>query len=114
MIAVLLAMSIVLLLLALRRWSLPPARLWFWLGCLTYPLYLTHATPGHNVFLRLGGDEWPRMWLVLALVLLVSGVLAAVVERRLCPAFHKFLDRTAQRLLEKLGRRRENRATVMR
>ncbi|MGH8240464.1 MAG: acyltransferase family protein, partial [Steroidobacteraceae bacterium] len=107
-IAVLLAMSIVLLLLALRRWSLPPARLWFWLGCLTYPLYLIHAKPGNSVFLRLGGDEWPRMWLVLALVLLVSGVLAAVVERRLCPALHKFLERTAQRLLEKLGRRRED------
>jgi hypothetical protein len=41
-------------------------------------------------------------------------VLAAVVERRLCPAFHKFLDRTAQRLLGKLGRRQEQRAPAMR
>ena len=84
-IAIILGMSIVLLLLALRWWSLPRARLWFWLGCLTYPLYLTHAKPGHNVFLRLGGDEWPRMWLVLGLVLLVSIVMAAVVERAPVP-----------------------------
>ena len=54
------------------------------------------------------------MWLVLGLVLLVSIVLATTVERRLCPALHKFLDRTAQWLLGKLGRRQENRATVMR
>lgn len=112
--AIILGISVVLLLLALRWWSVPRIRLWFWLGCLTYPLYLTHAKPGRSVFDRLGGDEWPRMWLVLALVLLVSTVLAAVVERRLCPAFHKFLDRTAQRLLGKLGRRQEQRAPAMR
>ena len=114
MVAIIFGMSIVLLLLALRWWSLPRIRLWFWLGCLTYPLYLTHAKPGHNVFNSLGGDEWPRMWLVLGLVLLVSIVLAAVVERRLCPAFHKWLDRTAQRVLGKLGLRQEQRATALR
>ena len=43
------------------------------------------------------------MWLVLALVLLVSIAMAAVVERRLCRALHKLLDRTTYRLLEKLG-----------
>jgi peptidoglycan/LPS O-acetylase OafA/YrhL len=112
--AIILGMSIVLLLLALRWWSLPRARLWFWLGCLTYPLYLIHAKAGHSVFVRLGGDEWTRMWLVLALVLLVSIVMAAVVERRICPALHKLLDRTADRLLEKVGRRQEHRATAMR
>lgn len=111
---IILAIGVVLLLVALRRWRLPQARLWFWLGCLTYPLYLTHARPGHSVYLRLGGDEWTRMWLVLGLVLLVSLVLAAVVERRLCSKFHKLLDRTAYRLLEKLGLRQENRATAMR
>lgn len=113
-VAIILGMSIVLLLLALRWWSLPRVRLWFWLGCLTYPLYLTHAIPGHNVFIRLGGAQWPRMWLVLGLVLLVSIVLAAVVERRLCPAFHKWLDRTAQRVLGKLGLRQEQRVPALR
>jgi peptidoglycan/LPS O-acetylase OafA/YrhL len=113
--AIIVGMSIVLLLVALRWWRLPSrTRLWFWLGCLTYPLYLTHARPGRNVFNVLGGDEWTRMWIVLALVLLVSLVMAAVIERRVCPAIHKWLDRTAQRLLEKLGLRQENRATVMR
>jgi peptidoglycan/LPS O-acetylase OafA/YrhL len=113
--AIIVGMSIVLLLVALRWWRLPSrTRLWFWLGCLTYPLYLTHARPGRNVFNVLGGDEWTRMWIVLALVLLVSLVMAAVIERRVCPALHKWLDRTAQKLLEKLGLRQENRATVMR
>jgi peptidoglycan/LPS O-acetylase OafA/YrhL len=113
--AIIVVMSGVLLLVALRWWSLPSrTRLWFWLGCLTYPLYLTHARPGRNVFNVLGGDEWTRMWLVLALVLLVSIVLAAVVERRVCPAFHKWLDRTAQMLLEKLGLRQEQRVSAMR
>jgi peptidoglycan/LPS O-acetylase OafA/YrhL len=113
-VAIIFGMSIVLLLLALRCWSLPRIRLWFWMGCLTYPLYLTHAQPGHNVFNRLGGAQWPRMWLVLGLVLLVSIVLAAVVERRLCPAFHKWLDRTAQRVLGRLGLRQEQRVPALR
>jgi hypothetical protein len=54
------------------------------------------------------------MWLVLGLVLLVSIVLAAVVERRLCPAFHRWLDRTAQRVLGKLGLRQEQRVPALR
>ncbi len=112
--AVIVAMSSVFLLLALRRWSLPRIRLWFWLGCLTYPLYLTHAKAGQTVYQALGGITWSRMWLVLGLVLLVSIVLAAVVERRICPALHEWLDRTAQRLLAKLGRRQEQRAPALR
>jgi peptidoglycan/LPS O-acetylase OafA/YrhL len=112
--AIILGMSVVLLLLALRAWSLPRVRLWFWLGCLTYPLYLTHAKVGHLVWNRLGGEEWPRMWLVLGMVLILSSVMAAVIERRLCPALHKWLDRTAQRLLAKLGLRQEQRAPAMR
>lgn len=112
--AIVLGINVVFLLLALRKWSLPRSQLWLWLGCLTYPLYLTHATAGHLVWTRLGGDEWTRMWLVLALVLIVSIVLAAVVERRICRAFQKLLDRAAQRLLEKLGLRQEQRVTAMR
>jgi len=112
--AIVLAMNAAFLLVALRKWALPPARVWLWLGCLTYPLYLTHATAGHLVWTRLGGNEWARMWLVLGLVLLVSLVLAIVVERRVCRAFHKLLDRAAQRMLGKLGLREEPRAPAMR
>jgi peptidoglycan/LPS O-acetylase OafA/YrhL len=111
---IVLVSSAVLLLIALRKWALPRSRLWMWLGCLAYPIYLTHATAGQRVYKALGGAEWPRLWLVLALVLLVSMVLAVVVERRICPAFHKLLDRTAQRVLEKLGLRQEPEATAMR
>lgn len=112
--AIVLTSSAVFLLVALRKWALPRSRLWLWLGCLTYPIYLTHAVIGHKIWGRLGGDEWTRMWLALALVLLLSIVLAAVVERRACRAFHKLLDRTAQRVLEKLGLREEPEATAMR
>jgi peptidoglycan/LPS O-acetylase OafA/YrhL len=109
------AMSAAFLLVALRKWSLPHSRWWLWLGCLTYPIYLTHAEAGHHLWDRLGGNEWARMWFVLALVVLVSLVLAIVVERRACRAFHRALDRGAQRLLERLGlREEEDRATAMR
>jgi peptidoglycan/LPS O-acetylase OafA/YrhL len=112
---IMVAMSAVFLLVALRKWSLPRSRLWMWLGCLTYPIYLTHAEAGHHLWDRLGGNEWARMWFVLALVVLVSLVLAIVVERRACRAFHRALDRGAQRLLERLGlREEEDRATAMR
>lgn len=104
--AVILGISVVFLLLAMRKWSLPKTRLWLWLGCLTYPLYLTHATAGHLVWTRLGGDEWPRMWLVLGLVLIVSIVMAVLIERRLCRALHRALDRLTQQ--------DEHRVTAMR
>jgi peptidoglycan/LPS O-acetylase OafA/YrhL len=112
--AIVLTISVVFLSIALRKWSLPQAKLWLWLGCLTYPLYLTHATPGVQLYKWLGGENWTRMWLVLGVVLLVSIVLAAVVERRLCRSFHKLLDRVSQRVLEKLGLRADPRVTAMR
>jgi peptidoglycan/LPS O-acetylase OafA/YrhL len=109
-----LGISVVFLLLALRKWRLPRSPAWFWLGCLTYPLYLTHAKAGRQVWLELDGNEWTRMWVVLGLVLLVSIVLAVFVERRLCNAFYRLLNRVAQRALEKLGLRDDPRATAMR
>jgi peptidoglycan/LPS O-acetylase OafA/YrhL len=112
--AVVLGISVVFLLLALRKWRLPRSPAWFWLGCLTYPLYLTHAKAGRQVWLELDGNEWTRMWVVLGLVLLVSIVLAVFVERRLCNAFYRLLNRVAQRALEKLGLRDDPRATAMR
>jgi hypothetical protein len=48
---------------------------------------------------------------VLGPVLLVS--LAAVVQRRLCPTFHKWRDRTAQRVLAS-GLRQEQRVPALR
>jgi hypothetical protein len=54
------------------------------------------------------------MWTVLALMLLVSLAMAAVIERRVCSKVRRLLDRTAQRLLEKLGLRQEDRATALR
>jgi peptidoglycan/LPS O-acetylase OafA/YrhL len=112
-VALMLLFHVVFLLVALRKVSLPRTRAWLWLGCLTYPLYLTHATFGKLVWRALEGDEWTRVWIALGIVLLVSIILAAVVERRVCGAFNRLLNRWAQRVLEKLGLR-EDGAPAMR
>src|SRR5688572_8155836 len=90
--SVLLLINVVFLMVALRKWALPRTRIWLWLGCLTYPLYLTHAKSGDLVWRALPGDEWTRVWIVLALVLGASAVLAVFVERRLCGRFNRFLN----------------------
>ena len=106
--AILLLINAAFLLVALRKWTLPRARIWLWLGCLTYPLYLTHARAGHLVWRALPGGEWPRLWMALAVVLLASAVLAVFVERRLCGVFNRFLNRSAEQLLGKIRSRRES------
>jgi peptidoglycan/LPS O-acetylase OafA/YrhL len=105
--AIILVINIAFLLVALRKWSLPSSRHWLWLGCLTYPLYLTHAKVGHLVWEALPGGELARLWLALALVLLLSALLAIFVERRLCSAFNKFLNRSADRVLARVQRKQE-------
>lgn len=107
--AIVLLINAAFLLVALRKWALPRARVWLWLGCLTYPLYLTHARAGHLVWGALPGGEWPRFWMALAVVLLASAVLAVFVERRLCGVFSRFLNHSAEQLLGKIGLRREPR-----
>jgi peptidoglycan/LPS O-acetylase OafA/YrhL len=102
-VTLLLLMNVVFLLVALRKWTLPPSRIWLWLGCLTYPLYLTHAKAGQLVWRALPGNEWARVWIVLALVLLVSAVLAALVERRLCGMFYRLLKAAWSRVVEKMS-----------
>jgi peptidoglycan/LPS O-acetylase OafA/YrhL len=101
--SVLLLIDLVFLMVALRKWTLPSSRAWLWLGCLTYPLYLTHAKSGDLLWRALPGNEWLRVGIVLALVLLVSVVLAVFVERRLCGRFNRFLNAVTERLLEKLA-----------
>jgi peptidoglycan/LPS O-acetylase OafA/YrhL len=108
--AIILLINAAFLLVALRKWALPSARIWLWLGCLTYPLYLTHSKMGHLVWGALPGGDWTRVCIVLALVLAVSALLAIFVERRLCSAFNKFLNRSTERLLARVRRKQESEA----
>jgi peptidoglycan/LPS O-acetylase OafA/YrhL len=102
-VSLLLVIDLVFLMVALRKWRLPSSRAWLWLGCLTYPLYLTHAKSGDLLWRALPGNEWARVGIVLAVVLAVSAVLAVFVERRLCGRFNRFLNAMTERLLEKLA-----------
>jgi peptidoglycan/LPS O-acetylase OafA/YrhL len=79
---------------------LPSSRWWSWLGGLTYPLYLLHNRIGKTLWAHL-----PVSWsartsvvVVLAVVYLVSSIIAAFVERRVCGAFQKALLRAAARV----------------
>jgi peptidoglycan/LPS O-acetylase OafA/YrhL len=84
--------------LALQWWRLPASRVWFWVGGLTYPLYLIHAQAGRLLWLALPGSEWVRSALVLLASLLAAVVLARYSERRACGALHHALDRLETRL----------------
>jgi peptidoglycan/LPS O-acetylase OafA/YrhL len=91
---------------ATRRWTLQDARGWYWLGSLTYPLYLLHAMAGKALFGMLPSlwSVWFRMGVSLAAVLAAAALLAAGIEQRGCQALYRWLsgaghdqDRPAER-----------------
>jgi peptidoglycan/LPS O-acetylase OafA/YrhL len=91
-----LAMCIgVFYLIARGRIHFPTWRGWYWLGSLTYPLYLVHYEMA-GATLGFLPDVWWRQWLSLVLAIAVAAILAALSERRLCPMF----DRSLLRLRE--------------
>jgi peptidoglycan/LPS O-acetylase OafA/YrhL len=79
---------------------LPASQWWYKLGCLTYPLYLLHNRIGKLIFASFSTSHsaWASLVVELALILTLSGIIAAVVERRACGVFHKALLETAIRL----------------
>jgi peptidoglycan/LPS O-acetylase OafA/YrhL len=89
-----------LLVISLRRSSTVPKRNWYWMGSLTYPLYLLHNRIGKSIWSLMPSPD--HVWLALAIVLiavgLLSGIVAKVVERRLSPAFGRALLRLARRV----------------
>jgi peptidoglycan/LPS O-acetylase OafA/YrhL len=96
----------VFLLVALRKWNLSPNPLWYWLGCLTYPLYLIHNIVGKridSVLLGLGWNEWAAVLTVIVFVTGVAILLAALVERKLCAAFNRRILEVAARLFPRLS-----------
>jgi peptidoglycan/LPS O-acetylase OafA/YrhL len=85
--------------IALKPSILPASRKWYILGSLTYPLYLLH-----NMIGKAFGETFDgRMPFVVSLVLRfaivygMAAVVAAVIERRGCSAFHRALQRAATR-----------------
>lgn len=101
---VMVAACAALLAVATRTWSLPSTSLWYWLGSLTYPLYLLHAMAGKALYgmLPASWGLWPRMAVALAAVVAVATLLAVGIEQRGCNALYRYLT----------GMRRRGRAAV--
>jgi len=68
--------------------------LWYWLGSLTYPLYLLHAMAGKALYGMMPADwgVWPRMALSLAAVFAVVIPLAIGIEQHGCQALYRWLS----------------------
>jgi peptidoglycan/LPS O-acetylase OafA/YrhL len=90
--------------LALDLWRLRLAAAWYWLGGLTYPLYLLHAQAGRILWLALPGSEWARSAMVLVAALLSAAVLAHYSERRACNALRRGLDTLEARIRARFSR----------
>ncbi len=79
---------------ATRRWKLPDNAVWYWLGSLTYPLYLLHAMAGKAFFgmLPASWGVWTRIGVSLAAVFAVVTPLAMLIEQRGCQALYRWLS----------------------
>jgi peptidoglycan/LPS O-acetylase OafA/YrhL len=95
---VMMAACAALLAVATRSWSLPSTSLWYWLGSLTYPLYLLHAMAGKAFYgmLPLSWGLWPRMAVSLGAVAAVTMLLAVGIEQRGCAALYRYLSGIAR------------------
>ena len=93
-VAAMLAACAALLAVATRTWSLPSTSLWYWLGSLTYPLYLLHAMAGKALYgmLPVSWGLWPRVAVSLAAVFAVATLLAVGIEQRGCTALYRYLS----------------------
>jgi peptidoglycan/LPS O-acetylase OafA/YrhL len=89
--------------LSLRVWRLLPSSAWYWLGGLTYPLYLLHAQAGRMLWEALPGSEWARSVLVLVASIAMAALLAHYSERRACKALHRGLDVLDDRIRRRFG-----------
>jgi peptidoglycan/LPS O-acetylase OafA/YrhL len=83
-----------LLAVATRTWSLPSTSLWYWLGSLTYPLYLLHAMAGKALYgmLPAAWGLWPRICVSLAAVVGAATLLAVGIEQHGCTALYRYLS----------------------
>jgi peptidoglycan/LPS O-acetylase OafA/YrhL len=91
---IVIALCLTMSAVATRRWKLRDARAWYWLGSLTYPLYLLHAMAGKALFGMLPPqwNVWLRMGLALAAVLAPVTLLAVCIEQHGCQALYRWLS----------------------
>jgi peptidoglycan/LPS O-acetylase OafA/YrhL len=87
---------LVFFVVAKRIWQLPHSRTWYWLGAMTYPLYLIHARAGYVVWDLLPSyySDALRELLLIGFALAAALALAATVERKACPALNRWLMNT--------------------
>jgi peptidoglycan/LPS O-acetylase OafA/YrhL len=93
-IAIMLMMCVAIYTVATRRWKLSDRPLWYWLGSLTYPLYLLHAMAGKALYGMMPADwgVWPRIALSLGAVFAVVIPLAMLIEQHGCQALYRWLS----------------------
>jgi peptidoglycan/LPS O-acetylase OafA/YrhL len=79
---------------ALRKTGWFSKRSWSILGGVTYPLYLLHQNIGYRIF-DIGlplVNRWVLLFFVLTVMLLLSYVVYAQVERRVAPSIRTILS----------------------
>jgi len=93
-IAIMLMTCVAIYTVATRTWKLSDRALWYWLGSLTYPLYLLHAMAGKALYGMMPTDwsVWPRIALSLAAVFAVVTPLAIGIEQHGCQALYRWLS----------------------
>jgi peptidoglycan/LPS O-acetylase OafA/YrhL len=84
---------VVFYLVATRVIALRASPMWYLLGAMTYPLYLIHNRAGNVLQDKLPANfgSVEKAAIMITLSLLVAGVLAATVERHVCPALNRVL-----------------------
>jgi peptidoglycan/LPS O-acetylase OafA/YrhL len=94
------ALHVLFATVALRPNILPSSRWWYWIGSLTYPLYLLHNRIGKTLWSNLPVSMSP--WLAVAIMMIVvyalSAVVATFIEQRVCGNVHRRLMRVATSL----------------
>jgi peptidoglycan/LPS O-acetylase OafA/YrhL len=93
--ATILTMQLTFLALVTTPLRLPESRAWYWLGALTYPLYLLHNELGDRLWKALPQTvgPWSRLGVTIAVMLLISALVAYFVEHRTCKAARRYLER---------------------
>ena len=75
--------------------------LWYWLGSLTYPLYLVHNVIGKHVYAQLSFSPWTNVACVIVLVLGIATIMAVTIEQRGCAMLQRYLLAKRPRILTK-------------
>jgi peptidoglycan/LPS O-acetylase OafA/YrhL len=94
------AFHLAMLVIALKPQILPASRWWYILGSLTYPLYLIHNMVAKALGVVFDG-RMPfgvSLAIRLAIVYGIASIVAALIERRGCAAFQRWLQRTVAKV----------------